>query len=383
MLRSQVVDPEGQEVSQILAGHKKVMAIKSSAFEAMFYGPLKEDKEPILIKETTFEAFKNMLNFLHDIVEDWSKAELTELLHTANLGERYHLPKLKLKVLEHIKNFTVTEDNLLETAATAEEFGCLGLESEALLQACSSFLEDSLITPGDLQKFMVEQSAKDDMQGMVGIRLLTRMKMDELSFAEGPQCASNEEKVRIWKIMSISKKIKKSSNTVSDLIKMKGLLNELENSEAICYRLMDNIHYGKHMIVTLVKSLAKTIDLVKEATKAAGNQVQPEALVEGSITHLQSVQVHLDLITIIIKNGDGGMGIWLPLDSVNDHWDTIVSNTVPAVHDVFFDWLADIIDTDNFDPSGKEALVSKLVLYPGPHSPSYHRLYTAAANIVE
>ena len=78
-----MVDPEGEGVGPILHGHKKVMAIKSSAFEAMFYGPLKEEEEPILIKETKFEAFTNMLNFLHDIVEDWSKAKLIELLHTA------------------------------------------------------------------------------------------------------------------------------------------------------------------------------------------------------------------------------------------------------------------------------------------------------------
>ena len=67
------------------------------------------------------------------------------------------------------------------------------------------------------------------------------------------------------------------------------------------------------------------------------------------------------------------------LDSVNDLWESIVGNTVPAVHDVFFDWLISIIGTNNFDPSGKGALVSKLVLYPGPRSAIYHRLVTATA----
>ena len=173
------------------------MAIKSSAFEAMFYGPLKEDKQPIVIKETTFEAFKNMLNFIHDIVEDWSRVELAELLHLANLAERYNLPKMKLKVRENLKSFIITEENMLETAATAEDFACMGQESEALLQACSSCLEDSLATPGDLQKFMVEQSAKDDKQGMVGTRLLACVKFANLSFAGEPLEASNEEKVAL------------------------------------------------------------------------------------------------------------------------------------------------------------------------------------------
>ena len=148
----------------------------------MFYGPLKEDKEPIVIKETTYEAFKNMLNFIHDIGEDWSKVELPELLHTANLAERYHLPKMKLKVQENLNNFAVSEENLLETAATAEKFSWLSQESEALLQACSSCLEDSLATPADLEKFIVEQAAKDDKQGMVGLRLLANVKFANLAF---------------------------------------------------------------------------------------------------------------------------------------------------------------------------------------------------------
>ena len=119
--------------------------------------------------------------------------ELVELLHMANLAEKYHLPLMKMKVQENLESFTVTEENLMETAATAEEFAFLDLESKALLQACSSCLEDSLATPGDLQKFMMEQSAKDDKQGMVGMRLLARLKFADLTFAGGPLKASKED----------------------------------------------------------------------------------------------------------------------------------------------------------------------------------------------
>ena len=364
-----MVGPDGQKVGHILHGHKKVMAIKSSTFQAMFYGPLKEDEEPIMIEETTFEAFNNMFNFLHDIEEDWSRAELPELLHTANLAERYNLPKMKLTVLEHIKSFTVTEDNLLETAATAEKFSCLGMESEVLLQACSSFLEDSLVTPGDLQKFIIEQSTKDDK---VGIRLLARVKIDELTFVGSPPDSSNEEKVMNWKILSISKKVRKSSNTRGDLIKLKDLFDELANS--------DDIHFGHvELVESLVKSLVKSIDMDKAAAAVVGNQVQPEAVVEESITHLQSVQVHLDLIKMMLENGDGGDGLWLGMVSLNNLWDSIVNNTVPEVHDVFFDWLIVIIETDSIESLCKGVLVAKLVLYPGPRSASYHGLYTATA----
>ena len=373
----QVVGSEGQQVGQILKGHKKFMAYKSSAFEAMFYGPLKEDKEPIVIEETTFKAFKNMLNFIHDITEDWSKVELPELLHTANLAERYHLPKMKLQVLEHLKSFTVTEDNLLKTAATAEEFSCLGQESEVLLQACSSFLEESLVTPGDLQKFMIKQCTKDDKQGMVGMRLLSQVKIASLAFAGGPLESNNEEKVIIWKIISIAKTIIKSSNTRSDLVKLKDLFDELEIIENKVFSLVDELHNEHLFLTSLVESLAKSIDFDRASAAAMGNLVQPEVVVEGSITHMQSVQVHLDLVKIILKNGDGGGGLWLTLDSLNDLWKSVVSNTVPEVHSVFFDWLTELIDTDNIDPSIREKMAGLLILYAGPFSASYHNISQA------
>ena len=363
------MDSEGQQVGQILKGHKKVMAIKSSTFEAMFYGPLKEEEDPVVIKETTFEAFKNLLNFIHDIVEDWSKVELPELLHTANLAERFNLPKMKQKVLENLQSFAVTEDNMLETAATAEEFGCLVLESEVLLQACSSVLEDSLVTPEDVHKFMVEQSVKDDKQGMVGIRLLARVKFEELPF----DAMSNE---KIISIVSIAKKIKKSSNTRSDLLKLKDLIEGLVgvvSAESI------QMYYRtkKHLLFpSLVKSLVKSIVVDQAAAAAMGNQVQPEDVVERTISHLQSVQLHLDLIDYSIDE-DSDDDQWFPLEKFNELWESILLNTVPAVHSVFFDWLDDF----DFRPEDKEKVLAKLVLYTGPRSDSYDELKAAITGV--
>ena len=366
----QVVDLEGQQVGQILHGHKKFMAYKSSTFEAMFYGPLKEDKEPIVIKETTYEAFKNMLNFLHDIVEDWSKVELPKLLHTANLAERFHLPQMKMKVQENIENFTVTKENLLETAATAEEFSFLSLESKALLQACSSCLEEFLITPGDLQKFTVEMSAKEDKQGMVGIRLLARVKFANLVFARVFLEASNEEMVTIWKIWALVKKTEKSTNTRCDLMKLKDLLDELVNSEYNHFSLIEHLEKQK-FIKSLTQSLVKCIDMDK---LTAGNQILAEVVVEGSITNMHSVQVHLDLIKIIQDESRNGGGVWINFRDVNNLLDSIVTNTVPEVRNVFFDWLA---NNDVIDPDDKKKVVAKLVLYTGPRYDSYHRLFAA------
>ena len=105
-----------------------------------------------------------------------------------------------------------------------------------------------------------------------------------------------------------------------------------------------------------------------------GNQILAEVVVEGSITSMHSVQVHLDLIKIIQDESRNGGGVWTNFRDVNNLLDSIVTNTVPEVHNVFFDWLA---NNDVIDPDDKKKVVAKLVLYTGPRYDSYHRLFAA------
>ena len=106
----------------------------------------------------------------------------------------------------------------------------------------------------------------------------------------------------------------------------------------------------------------------------AGNQIMAEVVVEGSITNMHSVQVHLDLIKIIQDESRNGGGVWINFRVVNNVLDSIVTNTVPEVRNVFFDWLA---NNDVIDPDDKKKVVAKLVLYTGARYDSYHRLFAA------
>ena len=133
--------------------------------------------------------------------------------------------------------------------------------------------------------------------------------------------------------------------------------------------------------LNLAKNLAKSIGFVKADIATMGNQVHPEAMVEGSITCMQGVQVHLDLIKMVLVNGDGFDGLFLSWENVNHLWESIVSNTVAEVHGVFFDWLDGLTD-EYIDQENKYKVVAKLDLYLGPRSASYHRLYTANREVI-
>ena len=112
--------------------------------------------------------------------------------------------------------------------------------------------------------------------------------------------------------------------------------------------------------------------MTKQLQEPWGETKSSLKLWSKEVTHMESVQVHLDLVQILLENGDNGNGFFLCLKTLDDLWETIVSKTVPEVHSVFFDWLAD--NYVMFLPRGKEKVVEKLVLYTGPRSASYHRL---------
>ena len=52
---------EGERVR----AHKLLLAGVSPVFKGMFYGPMKETAEEILVEETTFEAFDTMVKYIY------------------------------------------------------------------------------------------------------------------------------------------------------------------------------------------------------------------------------------------------------------------------------------------------------------------------------
>ena len=88
----------------------------------MFYGPMKEKTDPIVIKDTTVIAFHHMLKYIHEDVIDLTKLEVEEMFFTADQAERYNLPGLKTEIMEFLKTYQVTESNIFELTNITDNF---------------------------------------------------------------------------------------------------------------------------------------------------------------------------------------------------------------------------------------------------------------------
>ena len=178
-----VEDEEGNKLGT-LGGHKNILALKSPVFKAMLFGPLKETVHPIRIRATSMFAFKTMLQYIHDVEEEWWPWSVAarELIQITDLAERYNLHGLQKRVITQAQNFLFPEYKLIEIAQLAEEFHVYNELSEALLKACSDFLLATLETPEDFNSFVQEWSGKNPEESSPGFRLLARVDHSRLAY---------------------------------------------------------------------------------------------------------------------------------------------------------------------------------------------------------
>ena len=54
----------GKDSSRTIGAHKNFLAGVSPVFRRMLFGPLKESKDVIEVKDTTFEAFNTMILYI-------------------------------------------------------------------------------------------------------------------------------------------------------------------------------------------------------------------------------------------------------------------------------------------------------------------------------
>ena len=75
---------EQDETRKDVKAHKFVLAANSPVFRGMFYGPLKETREIIPVKQTTFEAFKRLVEFFYQVKIDGSYLTILEIFELLN-----------------------------------------------------------------------------------------------------------------------------------------------------------------------------------------------------------------------------------------------------------------------------------------------------------
>ena len=105
-----------------LKGHKLILGLFSPVFKGQFFGPAKETKDTIPVRETTLEAFKKMFDFIYSKEIDWSVLSVLELYDLVNLAKKYDIPALMEQLKKQIDIFHITMENVMEVADMAHQF---------------------------------------------------------------------------------------------------------------------------------------------------------------------------------------------------------------------------------------------------------------------
>ena len=87
------------KVVDTIAAPKVILAVHNEYFRAIFFGTgafFKEGKDGIVVvKETTKEAFLDLLGFIYEKDINFENKSLTDLFEILNLAQRYQVDKLK------------------------------------------------------------------------------------------------------------------------------------------------------------------------------------------------------------------------------------------------------------------------------------------------
>ena len=71
-------------------GHKVILGTFSSVFKTQFFGSMKEtNKDIVNVEETTFDAFKKMIDYIYSMDIDFGSMSIVELYDIVNLAEMY------------------------------------------------------------------------------------------------------------------------------------------------------------------------------------------------------------------------------------------------------------------------------------------------------
>jgi len=146
---------ESEAVLGELKAHKYFLASVSTVFRKQFFGKLAEEKDIIDIKETTYDAFKFLLNYIYNGSSDVNEGErgLEDIFEIINLAEKYDMKTLSNEILEQLDEMKIEEANVLDVSRTALEFKHFESISNLLITKCSDFLKLILKTDDDLADF--------------------------------------------------------------------------------------------------------------------------------------------------------------------------------------------------------------------------------------
>ena len=144
-----VVDGEDVKGSKTIGAHKYLLGGVSPVFRKQFFGPMKDDRDVIEVKETTAKAFQTLLDFIYR-----KAGQDTFTLNNLNcplkhfevleLAERYEILDLKTRVKKALETFVVTKGNFQLSATVASNYKVLFEEFSLILSMrCLKYLQDT------------------------------------------------------------------------------------------------------------------------------------------------------------------------------------------------------------------------------------------------
>ena len=206
----------GKDSSRTIGAHKNFLAGVSPVFRRMLFGPLKESKDVIEVKDTTFEAFNTMIDYiykppsskpffpagptLHDQIQTILKSQsnlgyLSEatsersksdkehpnkircpqkFFDLLNLAEKYELESMKQELSNVLDTLDIRDNNVIFTARVAKSY-----------QHIVSFEEVSIKLLAKCLKFLLKRTGK---AGDIWTRFWALVNNSENSEVELRQC---------------------------------------------------------------------------------------------------------------------------------------------------------------------------------------------------
>ena len=151
----------------------------------------------VVIKDTTKAAFEDFVGFHYEKKIEFNKRTLKELFEIFNLAEKYQTKELHDKVNGLIKDFPLNIENVVEVAATTQEFSQFDNLSKNLYGRCVSFIENDCT---DVQSFLTFVQENEDkatvmtlLQDIKTAKRASKYKGQEQGFRSGNKAQEQSE----------------------------------------------------------------------------------------------------------------------------------------------------------------------------------------------
>jgi len=192
---------EEADKTNMIAGHKLLLAGASPVFRANFFGPLRMVGEVMVVKETTVEAFAALIDFIYwpPGKETFSLkhfASFEQLCEIVEISERYQVHELKKVAMEALEKLPISSKTVISVANVADKFKVFPDVRNLLIDKSLSFLDKNLKSANDVFSFMIEAKTDFAENGLELLYDLLREKKKKKNIDRGTIIFSKPEEHR-------------------------------------------------------------------------------------------------------------------------------------------------------------------------------------------